>query len=255
MARVRAAVLAAGMSVRMGGGTPKTLTPVGEHKPFLHYILSGLRLAGIDDLLVVTGFKSSLVEDFVTQNWHSDVAFVFNARYASWGNFHSARMAMDQTPQSDLLLVNSDIVIHPDVFTRVVAAHGDLILAVQLKSGYDTEEMRVRLEADRVISIGKSLPLGQSHGEFVGVSLLRREAARTYAETATDLEWRAETNLYYEDVYSRMLDRLDARAVPVPEMHYAEVDNPDEIDEAAEVLTRHTGVWPDPVATGTDGRP
>lgn len=248
MARVRAAVLAAGMSVRMGGGIPKTLTPVGEHKPFLHYILAGLRHAAIEDLLIVTGFKSSLVEDFVRENWHNDVAFVFNARYASWGNFHSARMAIDQSPQSELLLVNSDIVIHPEVFRGVIDTPGDLVLAVQQKSNFDTEEMRVQLDTDRIVAIGKDLPLPQSHGEFVGISLLRHEAARAYAETATDLEWRAETTLYYEDVYSTLLDRLDARAVPVAEDRYAEVDNPNEVGAAVEVLTRHRDAWPDTTA-------
>ncbi|MDQ3783927.1 MAG: NTP transferase domain-containing protein [Actinomycetota bacterium] len=251
MARVRAAVLAAGMSVRMGGVTPKTLTPVGEHKPFLHYILAGLHRAEIKDLLVVTGFKPSLVEAFVTENWHGEAAFVFNARYASWGNFHSARMAIDQSPQSDLLLINSDIVIHPDVFGHIVDAPGDLVLAVQQRTEFDTEEMRVQLDTDRVVSIGKDLPLKQSHGEFVGVSLLRHEAARAYAETATDLEWSAETTLYYEDVYSRLLGHLDVRAVPVSEDRYAEVDNPDEIGAAGEILTRHRDAWPDPVATRT----
>lgn len=249
MARVRAAVLAAGMSVRMGGVTPKTLTPVEDHKSFLHYILAGLHRAGIEDLLVVTGFKPSLIEAFVTENWHGEVAFVFNARYASWGNFHSARMAIDQSPQSELLLVNSDIVIHPDVFRSVVDAPGDLVLAVQQRTAFDTEEMRVQLDTDRVLSIGKDLALKESHGEFVGVSLLRHEAARAYAETATDLEWRAETTLYYEDVYSRLLGRLDARAVSVSEDRYAEVDNPDEMGPAGEILTRHRDAWPDPVMT------
>ncbi|MBA3349354.1 MAG: NTP transferase domain-containing protein [Actinobacteria bacterium] len=252
MAKVRAAVLAAGMSVRMGGVTPKTLTPVGEHKPFLHYILAGLHRAGIEDLLVVTGFKSSMVEAFVAEEWKGEAALVFNARYASWGNFHSARMAIDQSPQSELLLVNSDIVIHPDVFVRVVDAPGDLVLAVQQRADFDSEEMRVQLETDRVISIGKDLPLEQSHGEFAGVSLLRPGAARAYAETATDLEWRAETTLYYEDVYSMLLGRLDARAVSVSEDHYAEVDNPDEISAAGEVLARHHNEWPEAVTSGTE---
>ena len=248
MARMRAAVLAAGMSVRMGGVTPKTLTPVGDHKPFLHYILAGLRNAAIEDLLVVTGFKSSLVEDFVRESWDEDVAFVFNARYASWGNFHSARMAIDQSPQSELLLVNSDIVIHPEVFRKVIDAPGDLVLAVQPRSSFDPEEMRVQLDTDRIVAIGKDLPLEQSHGEFVGVSLLRHAAARSYARAATDLEWRAETTLYYEDVYSALLDRLDARAVSVSEDRYAEVDSPDEVGAAVEVLTRHHDAWPGPAA-------
>lgn len=119
MGGVRAAILAAGRGVRMGGTKPKTLFPVAGNKSLLHYLLQGLRHAGVNDLLVVTGFLPASVQDFVTEHWGEDgVAFVRNARYASWGNFHTVRMAIDQSTGRDLLVVNSDIVIHPEVFRR-----------------------------------------------------------------------------------------------------------------------------------------
>ena len=94
MANVRACVLAAGRGVRMGGAQPKTLIPLGEHEPMLHYILRGLKQAGIEDLMVVTGFQPEKIQSYVEQNW-GEATYVFNARYASWGNFHSVRVALD----------------------------------------------------------------------------------------------------------------------------------------------------------------
>jgi len=83
----------------MGGVTSKTLIPMGDHRPLLHYILAGLDRAGVQDLMVVTGFAAQDVADFATEHWTGDEPkFVFNARYASWGNFHSVRVALDQSP-------------------------------------------------------------------------------------------------------------------------------------------------------------
>ncbi|MGH2694695.1 MAG: NTP transferase domain-containing protein, partial [Actinomycetota bacterium] len=56
MAKLRAVVLAAGRGIRMGGEVPKTLLPLEDKPPLLHYILEGLTREGIKDLLVVTGF-------------------------------------------------------------------------------------------------------------------------------------------------------------------------------------------------------
>jgi choline kinase len=249
VAGLRAVVLAAGRGVRMGMDMPKTLAPVDNGKPLLHYILKGLALAGVSDLLVVTGYKPADVSEFVTEHWSTgSAAFVRNARWASWGNFHSLRVGIDQSPEAELLVVNSDIVIHPQVFRRVVATRGDLVLAIEQKAELDPEEMRVTLEGERVVAIGKRLDMAASHGEFAGVSLLREETASVYSSIATDLEWRAETQVFYEDVYARLLARVDARAAAVQGGEYAEVDNPGDLDGARSVLERHREAWASPEA-------
>lgn len=242
MAKVRAAILAAGRGVRMGGERPKTLLPLGEgeseREPMLRYILDGLKQAGVSDLLVVTGFKPAEVQEYVQSNW-GDATYVYNPRYASWGNFHSVRVALDQSPGYDLMVVNSDIVVHPDVFTRAMAKDGELVLAVQRKQRLDEEDMRVQLDRDRVLAIGKDLKRGLSHGEYCGVSLLRGSAYRVYTDIATNRQWQARTTGYYEDVYNDMAERVDVRASEVAAGEYAEVDTPEDVGAALKVVERH----------------
>lgn len=243
MAKVKAVVLAAGRGVRIGGDQPKTLIPVRGNEPLLYYLLAGLEQAGVEELIVVTGFNAAAVQDYVNEHWKGEAQYVFNARWASWGNFHSLRVALDQAPGYDVLVVNCDIVIHPDVFGRVLGQDGDLVLAVERRENLDDEDMRVRLSRDRVLDIGKSLKRAHSHGEYDGVSLVRPIAATAYMDVATELEWRAQTDLYYEDVYARILPLVDARAASVERDEYAEVDEWTDMEAAAAVIRQHEGAW------------
>jgi choline kinase len=222
---IRAAILAAGRGVRMGGERPKTLIPVHDGKPLLHYILTGLESAGVRDVLVVTGFMPAPVQEF-TAAFPGELQFSFvrNTRFASWGNFHSLRMAIDQSPGSDLLVVNSDVVVDPRVYREVASSEGDLVLAVQTNRRLDEEDMRVELRGQEVRAIGKQLTKARSH------------AARLYADIATGWEWRGTTTGYYEDVYAAILGNIDARAVFVTAGRYAEVDTAEDMDAAARVI-------------------
>ena len=243
MAKVKAVILAAGRGVRIGGDQPKTLIPVRGNEPLLYYLLEGLKGAGVDELIVVTGFQAQQVQDYVAEHWEGEAQFVFNARWASWGNFHSLRVGLDQAPGYDVLVVNCDIVIHPEVFTRVLGKYGDLILAVEKRDDLDAEDMRVRLRGDRVLDIGKGLKRAHGHGEYDGVSLVRPIAAAAYLDVSTELEWRAETDGYYEDVYQRILPLVDARAASVNHGEYAEVDEWTDMEHAAAVIRQNEEAW------------
>ncbi len=247
----RGVILAAGRGIRMGGAGHKALLPINGHEPLLYYLLAGLKRAGISDLIVVTGHAAPDVQEYVTKYWEEEPTFQFNPRYASWGNFHSLRVALDQSPGFSLLVCNCDIVIHPEVLARVASQAGDLVLAVERRLRLDDEDMRVELHGERVGSIGKNLTRARGHGEFCGASLLRPPAARAYQEVSSDLEWHGETQIYYEDVYARILEHVDARAAAVNPGEYAEVDEPANLIEAARVIERHSGAWEDRPAQGS----
>lgn len=243
MANLRAAVLAAGRGVRMGGAGPKTLIPIDDGEPLLHYILTGLKKAGVDDLMIVTGFGADQIQAFASERWAGEVTYVFNARWASWGNFHSVRLALDQSPGYEVLVANSDVVVNPDVYRRTAETPGDLVLAVQRRPNLDMEDMRVELNGDQVKQVSKDVTKARSHGEYAGVSLIRPPAARAYAEVATDWEWTANTAGYYEDVYAATLDRIDPRAAFVRADEYAEVDTPDDVSGARSVIDANRAAW------------
>lgn len=222
----------------MGGLRPKTLLPIIEGRAVLDYILEALDAAGLKDLVVVTGFRADEVEAHVGATWKGGVEFVRNARFASWGNFHSVRVALERVPGSDVLVVNSDVIVPPDVLRRVSQTAGDVVLAVERKLNLDHEDMKVRLDRDRVLGIGKALPRAHSHGEFAGVSLVRAGVARLYCDVCNGLEWRARTGVYYEDVYALMVGRCDVRAASVQPGEYAEIDVPEDVPAAAAVAAR-----------------
>lgn len=232
----------------MGGERPKTLLPVGDHPPLLEHILSGLKTAGVDDVLIVTGFKSAEIEAYVAEHFSDlKVTYTFNARYASWGNFHSVRVALDQSPGMDVLIANSDVIVAPDVYRRVADAAGDLVLAVQERPNLDDEDMAVRIKNKRVVSIGKHLKKTLAQGEYAGVSLVRHEAAKLYGDIANSWEWKGDTGGYYEDVYAAMLEDIEARSVKINEDEYAEVDKPEDLPAAIaviEALTASSGAPP-----------
>jgi choline kinase len=243
VASLRAVVLAAGRGVRMGGAVPKTLLPVAEEEPMLAHILDGLATAGVDDLLVVTGFRPEMVQDFVAGRWKGSVTYVRNARFASWGNFHSLRVGLVQSPGYDVLAVNSDVIVRPDVYRRVVATPGDLVLAVERRWTLDEEDMKVRLDGARVTRIGKWVKRALAQGEFAGISLLRRDAALLYDRAASAAEWAGESDVYYEDVFDRILERCEARAALVEPGEYAEIDEPEDVEAARRVIQTHRAEW------------
>ena len=241
-------VLAAGRGVRMGGAEHKSLIPIDGKDPLMYYILGGLKRAGVEKILIVTGWRHGDLESFVGERWKGEATFARNPRYGSWGNFHSLRIAIDQTPADNLLVVNCDVIVHPDVYKRTLEMEGDLVLAVERRLRLDEEDMRVHLQGNSIRGIGKDLSRAHSHGEFCGVSFLRDDAKKAFADISSNVEWQGRTSIYYEDVYGEMLDRIDAFASTVETGEYAEVDEPADLAAASDVITRHDSVWEQPAA-------
>ena len=249
---VTAVVLAAGRGLRMGGREHKSLVPLEGKDPLMHHILAGLQRTGIESLLVVTGWKHDDVAAFVTERWKGETQFARNPRYASWGNFHSLRIAIDQSPADVLLVANCDVIVNPNVYARVRDTDGELVLAVEKRLRLDDEDMRVRLQGNQVKAIGKDLPRAHGHGEFCGVSLLRSEAKRAYSDIASAVEWQGRTDIYYEDLYAEILNGVEARAALVETGEYAEVDEPADVPAAVGVIDRFPSVSEEQPA-GTSG--
>lgn len=62
--KMKAVILAGGRGTRMKATLPKVLYPVCG-RPMIGYILDAVRSVGIKDIIVVTGYKSELLKDFL----------------------------------------------------------------------------------------------------------------------------------------------------------------------------------------------
>jgi choline kinase len=232
-------VLAAGLGSRLGG-EPKALFAL-DGRPLLERCAQALATVGFDRVAVITGHGAAQVQAW----WEGAprplaAEFVHNPRYADLNNFHTLEIACDELADGSLLALNADIVFDPGVVANAVDAGGDLTLAVE-GGRVDQEALKVRIADGRVRELGKHLAPEDSYGEFIGVSLLSPRGREAYAGACRIARGQGETTLYYEDIYSRIVDQVDARVSGVAAGTWAEIDTPEDVPPALAVARSIAG--------------
>ncbi len=117
----RAVLLAAGRGTRMRDLTeslPKPMLPV-QGKPILEHILTGLRAAGVSDVLIVVGYRA----DVVTSHFKDGSAHGLNIHYVTQvvqdGTGRVVELAKNFTGTDPFILSYGDILIDPENYQRL----------------------------------------------------------------------------------------------------------------------------------------
>jgi choline kinase len=240
---VKAIVLAAGPGRRLGPLTrdlPKTLLPLGDGGTILDLVLANLAEAGIEDVVVVTGFAAGRVEELLPglERRHGlRLRSLLNERAEDWNNAHSLWLAREAFADG-ALLVNGDTVHPPSVEDALLAARSEgVVLAVDRARAPGDEAMKVALDGDgRLRRIGKKLD--EADGEYIGVAYLGAAAAGPLAE-ALETTWRRDPSLYYEDGFQELVDRGgEVRAAAIGSVAWVEVDDDADLARAREIAWR-----------------
>lgn len=161
-----AVILAAGAGSRLRPRTervPKCLLEVGG-RTLLDYQLDALAAHGIRDALVVTGFEA----EQVLRRYRSRLRTVHNPDYESTNNLYSLWAARRELAGRDFLCLHADVLFHPAMLRGLLESDADA--CVLLDSQWVEETMKARLEGDRVVEIGKSIPRERVAGTFLGLA-------------------------------------------------------------------------------------
>src|SRR3954467_13085674 len=119
-------VLAAGAGGRLEalpGAPPKTLLPVHGDRTILDIALGNLRRAGMERVVVVTGYAAERVQERRTaleQRHDGHLQLVFNPKAQEWNNAYSLWCARAHFARG-VLLCNGDTVHPPEVEERLLA--------------------------------------------------------------------------------------------------------------------------------------
>jgi choline kinase len=239
-------VLAAGAGRRLESLTqdlPKTLLPVDGDRTILDIALGNLRRAGLEEVVVVTGYAAERVAErqaALEERHDVRLELVFNPKAEEWNNCYSLWCAREHFAQG-VLLCNGDTVHPPEVEERLLAGRGDaeLVLALDDAKPLGQEEMKVLLDGDGLLSgINKAHDPAAAAGEYIGLTLIEPAAADGLAE-ALEATWRRDPGLYYEDGFQEYADRGGRVAVAsVGGLEWVEVDDQADLDRAREVAWR-----------------
>jgi len=161
---VTAIIVAAGESTRLteeSEGIPKTLLPYGAGT-LLSAILGNLSSAGVDDFVVVVGYRGEMIRDYLAE--HKDfgrrIRIVWNPEYRR-GNGLSVARARSALESEPAILAMSDHLVDPRALRAVVRAEGDgsfLLTDDDVEGVFDLPDAtKVLREGRRIVDIGKEI--------------------------------------------------------------------------------------------------
>jgi len=139
---MKAIILAAGYGNRMRPLTDnchKTMLEVGG-QTIISRIIDGLTENGISDIVVVTGYRDAELRAYLAQTRPDlSITFVHNERYRETNNIYSMALAFESiTIDSDIILIESDLVYRPEVIARLVnSPKGTIALVDRYRPGMD----------------------------------------------------------------------------------------------------------------------
>jgi len=157
----QAVILAAGNGTRLGlpPGVPKLLARV-VGRTLLEHQLVTLGAAGVRDIVLVTGYGSDAVEDFVKRKGlgDGDPITIVNNPHWRLGNAWSLWAARGLVANR-FLLAMGDHLVDPRVVQRLVVQGGNLCVAADSSPQHVevSEATKIALSAGRVVAVGKSL--------------------------------------------------------------------------------------------------
>jgi choline kinase len=267
MTVTRAILIAAGRGKRLGAHTeeiPKCMVQIGA-KPILGWVWDAFRSAGIEELVLIRGYRGDVLEGFV-RALAPRVSFVDNTGWQTNNVLLSlacARAYLDRP----CLISYSDIIFTPGVACAAAASSAELALVIDRefrtiyegRTEHPLEEGEVAdlMPDGSIARVGKrALPPAEAIGEFIGLAKLGERGVATVARTLDLLARRYEgrehepfqralayRNAYLTDLWQELIDggiRLDPVLI---EGSWREIDTGQDLDRARHLVESSAKGW------------
>src|SRR3546814_596771 len=171
-AGMKALILSAGQGSRLLPLTesrPKCLIELSG-RSLLEWQLLALSRAGLDEVVIFTGFAAEQVEARLALPTPSGmrVRTVFNPFYNVSDNLATCWLVREELRGGGMIL-NGDTLIEPEIARRVLAARpAPVTVTIDRKSHYDSDDMKVETDGELLRAIGKTQPMSTVDGESIG---------------------------------------------------------------------------------------
>lgn len=230
-----AIILAAGRGVRLRPLTysiPKGLIRLDD-RPLLRYSLANLHRAGIDEAIIVVGYKGEMVRQELGSICEGvKVTYLENSQYRNTGSMYSLLQAQTEV-KGNVLLLESDLFYEPRAINYAKQSpEPDVILVAAARGTGD--EVYIRAQEDRrLIDLGKQIAKEKAIGELVGISKLSHEFLRRMF-TQAQSEIRSDPEVSYEEVLSATAKQYShpVYCVYIKDLLWTEIDNTNDLQQA-----------------------
>ena len=235
-------ILAAGMAKRLRPLTdtkPKCLLEVGG-KTLLQRTVEAMVSAGINDFVVVTGYRENMIRDFLCTHFTElNFSFIDNPDYEHNNNIFSLWLAMEKLHGNEVLLMDSDILCDPEAVRRVASKTMPALAMQQHELG--EEEMKIVVDdAGRITEISKTCSPQNAIGESVGIEKMTAEYTEAlYQELRQMILDEGLIDIFYERAFERLIPQGHTfEVVDTTDLFSYELDTPEDLERASAALPK-----------------
>ena len=131
-------MLAAGMGKRLGRFTKngtKCMVPING-KTLIEYAIESLVKNHISRFVIVVGYKSTVLKDFISSKFNSSnlggmkIIYIENPVYDKTNNIYSLYLARNEMEKDDTILLESDIIYKPEIITQLIKSKDENLAVV-----------------------------------------------------------------------------------------------------------------------------
>jgi len=233
---MKAIILAAGQGSRLkqyNNFKPKALIKL-DKAHLINYQLSIFRYFGIKDICIVIGYEADMIRSIVGNNCH----YIYNARYAETDSLYSLWLARDWGINNDLVVINSDVLAHPNIFWHLAVNPGNL-LVYDSTSGTDDESMKVEVEGGKLRHINKSFAvIKKSKGESLGILKFQASETKLLFSAVEKAISTGGVNQWAPAAFEKFARKKSIICIDIAGLPWVEIDDVEDLKNA-------TGnVWP-----------
>lgn len=266
----RAILIAAGRGKRLGTHTediPKCMVEVAS-KPLFAWAWHALTSVGVDELVVIRGYRGDVLEPFI-RRFAPNAVFVDNREWQTNNVLLSLAHASSHLDRPAYLLY-SDIVFTPGVAAAAAASTAEIGLVIDRdfrstyrdRTAHPIEEGEVAdLQPNgSVARVGKrALPADAAVGEFIGLTRLGQRGVVTIRNAIDALTRRFANNdqspfqraaqfrnAYFTDLLQQLIDDA-TRVDPIfIDGQWREIDTDQDLERADQLLRGSPNIWSSP---------
>ena len=216
---------------------PKCLLKIGE-RTLLQRTVDAMIAAGIQEFVVVTGYRAEMIRDFLTKQYPSlNIHFIHNGDYEHNNNIFSLWMTRPYTDGKEFLLSDSDILFDPQLIRAVLAEEGNALALNRHECG--EEEIKVIVDSEnRIMELSKTCSIEKAIGESVGFEKMTAEYSNAlFKELEQMIEREGLIDIFYERAFERLIPQGHTfRIVDTTRYFSIELDTPEDFENAKQLI-------------------
>jgi choline kinase len=237
---MKAIILAAGQGTRLRPLTdnqPKCMVPF-KGRPIIDYIISSLKEAGIDNIVVVGGYREDVLKKHLSGQ---HIKFYTNEKY-SITNMVSTLFCAESEMDDDIIVSYADIIYSVDIISKLIAENSDFSVIVdrdwkalwslRMENPLrDAETMKIDKE-NFIYELGKKpTSYDEVQGQYIGLIKFRREFVKTTIAYYHNLDksllfdGRDYDNMYMTSLIQSLIDNVKKPRAVFIDGGWIEVDS------------------------------